>query len=255
VRYIVGVLIGVPGVALLGTAPWWLNNIALVETLIRQTVHTTAGWQTDLLFYLLLPPAIIARFFDIKNRTYAFMLVWWLAAELLPVAGAVILLPGILLVGDGLLWLYDVLPQRLRTLSRQYVYGLIALAGGALLAVNVSLSQQTLAGLEMSASPDDVAVLREFALYAPDDAYLHNPPETPRALPLAERAVSNFSPQNPQLLANLPSAEFGVSDAATHYYLPDGATLPSDLTLDMAFSQGGAAIYMIVQDEDVSAGE
>jgi hypothetical protein len=256
IKRLAGLLIGIPGIALLGTAPWWLNNLSLVEALIWQAIQTPGVPAPNLWFYLLLPPAIIARFLDMRNRLYAWVMFWWLFAELLPGAGAAVMLPGILLVGDGLLWLYNLLPQRIRTLSRQYVYGLIVIGGGALLAFNVSLSQQMLAFLDMSASPDDVAVLREFALYAPDDARLYNPPETPWALPLAERAVSNFSPENPQLTGNLPADRFSVPDTATHYYLPDGASLPvdpSELNLNAAYSQGDAVIYAMIREDSAGS--
>jgi hypothetical protein len=97
-KAITGLLFGIPGVALLGTAPWWGNNLALVQTLLTEAVTFDMTGSGAVRVVLLLAgliaggvalwwlyqqlPDVLRRYIYVPVLAAALLTVWWVPGQM-----------------------------------------------------------------------------------------------------------------------------------------------------------------------------
>ena len=275
--------IGLPFVALLGIAPWLLNNLPLLLPIVpapASAAPSNLGGIINGLGIFILPLALWGMPLGLRSRgqlrfVSRFMLLWLLLAldfalvgfigRLLGPLGAVsnapniarhgLILPSAWFGGIALLWLWETgLSAALKQRLRQFVYPLLAVAGILLLLPGMAFQPLLHALGPLLALPPATITQAEAAAMdwlrenAPADALLLAADDNGWLPVFAERPALDFRAVTYFEWRDLEQA--AVERGAVDYvYVASLTSAPTDMQLRLVFEQAGARVYEVLEAE------
>ncbi len=272
-----GVALGLPLVALIGIAPWLLNNLDALLPISASPFRAELSLLRELTLGqgLLLPLALGGigvglRAAGMLRAISLFMLLWLLllleltvlgiSGQLLPPLAAVMNAPNLARHGailpmcwfGGLMLLHiweGWLPRALKRRLRRAAYPLLALAAGGLLLLGarfedaLAISQPLLQLPAASISHDDVAAMAWLRENAAADALLKAADGGGWLPVFAERRALDFRAARYFEWDFITGAEAVEAAAADYLFLPSSGAPPPGGRWQLVFAQGAARVY------------
>ncbi len=274
--------IGFPAVALLGLAPWLINNLPLMLPIIPSPFSAdpvNVAHMTRSQGYLILPLALWGITIGLRGRgsvrfVSGLMLIWLLLVieaallgvlgRLMPPLGALthapniarygVILPFAWFAGLALLRLWEAhISTSLRQRLRRAAWPLMALAAVIIVLIGVAFepllsAMRPLLDLPpQTLSHDDAAALDWLRANAPDDALLAASDDSGWLPVIAERRALDFRAVR-YFEWDLLDASGFAGAAPDYVFVPTGGVPPDGLSLELAFEQGGARVYQVPPD-------
>lgn len=277
-----GLAIGFPAVAMLGIAPWLVNNLPLMLPISPSPFGADLGnliYMTRSQGFLILPLALWGMTIGLRERGGArfvsrLMLVWLLLiaeaallgaiGRLLPPLGALthapniarhgVILPFAWFGGLALLRIWDgQLTAALKGRLRRAVYPLMALTAVIIVVLGV-VFQPLLSALRPlldlppeTLSRDEAAALDWLRENTPEDALLLASDGNGWLPVFAERRALDLRAAQYFEWDLLETSGFS-GEAPDYVFAPAGGVPPDDLSLELVYEQGGARVYRVGVD-------
>lgn len=224
-RTLAQLMLGIPFVALVGTAPWWVNNATqFMQMLTLPAYEPRLGYLIELILYhgIWIVPASVwgvhitfkgRESWHIEMRPIALMaLVWWLfivdsaligimprllglnALDARLIAWFAPIIPYMMMAGVTVLWAWERIPVHLRQQVNVYAYSLMS--GATIIAgIIILMGGQWLVG---GATRNDIEALLWVRNQTPPDSIILNPPDEVWTLAIAERRAV-YLPELPRI--------------------------------------------------------
>ena len=274
--------IGFPVVALLGLAPWLINNLPLMLPISPSPFSADPANLAQMIRsqgFLIVPLALWGMTIGLRQRGSArlvsrLMLLWLLLVletallgvlgRLLPPLGALthapniarhgVILPFAWFGGLALLQIWEVrLPAALKQRLRRAAWPLMALAALSILIIG-AVFQPLLSALRpvldlppQTLSQDDAAALDWLRDNAPEESLLAASDGSGWLPVIAERRALNLRALQYFEWDLLERGGFD-GERPDYVYVPAGDDPPGDRSLELLFEQGGARVYQMAVD-------
>ena len=277
-----GLAIGFPAVALLGLAPWLINNLPLMLPISPSPFGLGMDNLAQMIRshgYVIVPLALWGMTIGLRQRGSArivsrLMLLWLLLVaeasllgvlgRLLPPLGALshapniarhgVILPFAWFGGLALLQIWDDrLPAALKLRLRRSAYPLMALAALFILAIGIAFPPLLVAFRPLldlppqTLSHDEAAALDWLRENAPDHAVLAASDGGGWLPVFAERRALDLRAVQYFEWDLLERSGFG-GETPDYLFVPPRDHPPGDLVLELVFEQGGARVYQMVAE-------
>ena len=276
-----GLTLGLPLVALIGIAPWLVNNLPLMLPIqpspqppdFSYLAEMTRGQGLLIALLALWGIRVSLREAGTMRQVSLLMLIWLLLildfalvgviGRLLPPLGDIsnapnlarhgVILPYAWFGGIALLQVWRRLPGAIKTRVRAAAYPLMALIAGAVLLAGAAFHPLLAAlgpALELpplTVTRDDAAAMTWLRDNSRSNARLLSADGDGWLPVFAERRARDFRAVAYFEWGALRISD-GLDETADYVFVPAGADPPAGLSMTLVFEQGGARVYTVVLD-------